>query len=576
MFRTVKRVVVFLVAASCLAGTQLRAESLANRMPSGALVFAELSGLQEVLTRIQKSDRLASVLNSDYYQQIAKTPDIAKAFAGKALAEAQIGMDLWDFAKTIVGGKVAVGVYPREGRPQPDAVVILETNDVAKLDTLKGKLQPWINLAGQAIRQTEQDGIKLLDVDGKAFVAMADGWIIAASTKSLLDETLKISKNGEAASVATDETFKNLTTKFGAKHHLQVMVDTQAVSKMIGRRAIPAKLDEPIASLLFGGITELLANTSAAGFTIDLTDDSFLATLGISAGPSDLPAQYQPFFSKPDSNGTRSFSNTKGLIGGFSFYRELGQWYQKRDELVADKALPGFDKFEAGIGNLLPGRDFGTDVLPAFGPTLTFLAAHQNFDHLDGEPGIKLPGFALVVDLAKPDQGETLIQLFYQTLTSLLNIQAGQQGRQPWIMASEVHNGATMTFGKYLQKPDGDRLPFIFNFMPAAARVGDRYVLSSSISVCRQLIDDLQKPAERVRANRNLHFELQGKPLAESLSSNEQALIAQGVREGKPAAKAKSDIELFVQAVKAIESIRLTTRVEKDAFRVEFEGKLVP
>jgi hypothetical protein len=565
---------VFAVAFGCLSNAQLQAESLANRMPSGALVYGELSGLEEVLNRIQNSDRLAALLSSDLYDQLASTPDITKALAGKALVEDQIGMNLWDFAKTLVGGQVAVGLYPHEGREQPDAVVILETNDDAKLGKLKEKLQPWINLAGKAIRQTEKDGVQLLDIDGKAFVAISASWIIASSDKSLFDSTLGLAKGG-AASVANDAIFKTLAEKFGTKHHLNVMVDTQAISKMIGRRAIPEKLDNPIASLMFGGITELLASTPAAGFTIDLTDDSFLATLGIAAGPSDLPEKYQPFFSKAGTNGTRDFSATKGLIAGFTFHRELGAWYQKRDELIAERALPGFDKFEAGIGNLLPGRDFGTDVLPAFGPTLTFVAAHQDFDHLDGEPGIKLPGFALVLDLAKPDQGETLIQLFYQTLTSILNLQAGQQGRQPWIMASEVHNGSTMTFGKYLQKPDGDRLPILFNFMPAAARVGNRYILSSSISVCRQLIDDLQKPEERTRANRNLHFEVHGKPLAEALASNEQALIAQGVRDGKPAAKAKSDIELYVQVVKAIESIRLTTRVERDSFRVEFEGKLV-
>jgi hypothetical protein len=533
-----------------------------------------LAGLQDVIDRVQKSDRLTNILESELYKKFAQTPDIKKAYGGKALTEAQLGMSLWDFSKTLIGGKVAAGFYVREGRKQPDMVLVLETNDKAKLDSLKEKLQPWVNLAGAAIKQSTKNGVQIFNVDGKAFVGMSDNWIVAASTEALFDATLALPNKENATTLASHEGFQKLGKQFGNDHHVQLMVDTAALSKMAGGRAIPNKLDEPIGSLMFGGITELLANTPAAGFTIDLTDDSFLATLGIASAPSDLLKQYQPFFSKPGSNGTRSFDATKGLIAGFTFHRELATWYQNRDELIADRALPGFDKFEAGVGNLLPGRDFGTDVLPAFGPTLTFLAAHQNFDHLEGEPGIKLPGFALVVDMAKPDEGETLIQLFYQTLTSILNIQAGQQGRQPWIMASEVHNGATMTYGRYLQKPEGDRLPIIFNFMPAAARVGDRYVLSSSISVCRNLIDELKGPAERTRANRNLHLKIDGKPVAKALSANEQALIANGVREGKPAAEAKSEIELLIQVVNAVDSIRLTTRVEKGGFRVELEGKL--
>lgn len=576
MFRSVKLTLACVAVASCVANGQVRAESLAKRMPAGALAYAEISGLQEVLDRIQKSGRLADILSSELYQQAAKTPDIAKALAGKALAEAQLGMSLWDFGKTMIGGKIAIAVYPKTGQPQPDSVLILESNDAEKFGSLKEKLQPWIDLAGNSIRQTEKDGVKFLDLDGKAFVAMKDSWIITATTKTLLDTTMSMQNQANAASVATHEGFKNLAQKFGADHHLQVMVDTSAVSAMIGRRAIPEKLDNPLASLMFSGMAELATISPAAGFTIDLSNDSLLATLGITAGPDGLPEKYQPFFSQPGTNGIRDFSNTKGLIGSFAFHRDIATWYQKRDELIAAPALPDFDKFEAGIGNLLPGRDFGTDVLPAFGPTYTFIAAHQNYDHLAGEPGIKLPGFALVVDLAKPDQGETLIQLFYQTLTSILNIQAGQQGRQPWIMTSEVHSGSTMTFARYLQKPEGDRLPFIFNFMPAAARVGNRYVLSSSISVCRDLIDELQKPDAKSRANRNSNFELQGKPIAEALAQNEQALVAQGVSGGKSSEKAKSEFDLLVQYVKYIDSIRLTTRVERDTFRVELEGKLVP
>ena len=80
---------VFAVAFGCLSNAQLQAESLANRMPSGALVYGELSGLEEVLNRIQNSDRLAALLSSDLYDQLASTPDITKALAGKALVEDQ-------------------------------------------------------------------------------------------------------------------------------------------------------------------------------------------------------------------------------------------------------------------------------------------------------------------------------------------------------------------------------------------------------------------------------------------------------------------------------------------------------
>ena len=83
--------------------------------------------------------------------------------------------------------------------------------------------------------------------------------------------------------------------------------------------------------------------------------------------------------------------------------RDFTGWYRHREELLREQVLPGFDQFEAGLGNLLPGKDFSEDVLPLIGSNLTFVTAPQDYSHLDGEPGVKLPGFALIVELARPE-----------------------------------------------------------------------------------------------------------------------------------------------------------------------------
>ena len=98
---------------------------------------------------------------------------------------------------------------------------------------------------------------------------------------------------------------------------------------------------------------------------------------------------------------------------------------------------------------------------------------------------------AIIVELAQPDEGGALLQLLFQTLAAILNLEAGQQGRQPWVVTSETYHDVQVSYAQYLQKPSGEDLGIVFNFLPASARVGDRFILSSSLPLCKQLIDEL-------------------------------------------------------------------------------------
>lgn len=266
-----------------------------------------------------------------------------------------------------------------------------------------------------------------------------------------------------------------------------------------------------------------------------------------------------------------------GLIGGWVLHRDFAGWYKRREELLDPKVLPEFDKFEAGLANLLPGKDYGTDILPSLGNRLTFVAAPQDFSHLNGKPGLQLPGFALVWDMAKPDEAEQTLNLLFQTVATISNLNAGQQGRQPWVLSSESYKNVQIQFGKYGQKPKGDRLPIVFNFMPAAARVRDKFVMASSVDLCKHLVDVYSTPTTTTataKPTRNdFLFELTGESLAGILDANRGMLEARSVaQEGKSSDQAQSDVTILLQLVRAICTLRLTSGAEADGYRVQLEA----
>jgi hypothetical protein len=550
----------------------------AKTTPSGAIFFAEISGLEPWIEKLQNSQLVASLASNPQVQAFYASPQGRQAEAGRKMIENQLGMDLWTLAKTAIGGKVSVALYPHEGRQQPDAVIAIQVNDVNNLDRIRERVAPLLTLIEQQIRQTTGPGnVTVRSIDGKAFIAERDNWLVAASTSDLMNRTLALRASAAdgAKSLADDEPYIAMTKQLGEKHLVRSYINLQALASAMGGRIGPEKLDNPAASLLFGGLYELANHSPFVGTTVDLDDQRLVIRHEVAGQPESLPEKYQPLFAEAGKPDAGFLPPVPGLIGGWILHRDFAGWYKRREELLQSQVLPEFDKFEAGLANLLPGKDYATDILPAFGRNLTFLAAPQDYANLNGKPGLQLPGFALVWDLAKPDDAEQNLNLLFQTVAMISNLEAGKQGRQPWVLSSESHKGVQIQFGKYAQKPKGDRLPIVFNFMPAAARVGDKFVMASSVDLCKHLVDYYLNPimVKKAPTRNDFLFELTGESLAYLLEVNREMLEARSVaQEGKTSDQVKADVTGLLQLVRGVRTLRLTSGAEGDGYRVQLEA----
>lgn len=556
------------------------AADIAKATPSGAIFFSEISGLEPWIEKLQDSQLVASLPANPQVQAFYASPQGRQADAGRKMIENQLGMDLWTLAKTVIGGKVSVALYPHEGRQQPDAVITVQVNDVKNLDRIRERVAPLLTLIEQQIRRTTGPGnVPVRSIDGKVFIAERDDWLIAASTSDLMNRTLALRAGvaeGEK-SLADDGPYVAMSKQLGEKHLIRSYINLQALASAMGGRIGPEKLDNPAASLLIGGLYELANHSPFFGSTLDLDDQRLVIRHEVAGKPESLPEKYAPLFAEAGKPDAGTLPNVPGLIGGWILHRDFAGWYKRREELLQSQVLPEFDKFEAGLANLLPGKDYATDILPTFGRNLTFLAAPQDYSHLSGKPGLQLPGFALVWDLAKPDDAEQNLNLLFQTVAMISNLEAGKQGRQPWVLSSESYKDVQIQFGKYAQKPKGERLPIVFNFMPAAARVRDKFVMASSIDLCKHLIDAYSAPTTTTataKPTRNdFLFELTGDSLAGLLEVNRGLLEARSVaQEGKTSDQAQTEVTTLLQLVRAVRTLRLTSGAEGDGYRVQLEA----
>jgi hypothetical protein len=556
--------------------------------PGGALAFAELNGLGEVSDRLRTTDHVAALLDSPQYQAYEASSAYQKVQAVREIVERQLGWDVWTAARKLLGGNVAVAAYPKEGSKQPDVLVILRTSEPSALTELRARLEPVVVLAAEQLQRTEElSGVESFKFPkGGAFLAWKESWAAFATSRSLLDGALARLTNGSAedlpGGLLADASFQVMmqstdwqTPVPGAENRrlLRGYLNMSLLSKAAGGKGIPEKLDNPLGSLLFGDVAAMLRSSPFAAVTLDAHRHGvkIAATLGRDAQKLNEPYRA---FAPAEGPGVVPLPRVRDLIGGFTLYRNFAQWYAHRDELLQEQALPGFDKFETGLANLLPGRDFGEDVLPLIGQRLTFVAAPQSYAHLDGEPGVKLPGMALVIELAQPDEAAELLQLFFQTLAAVLNLEAGQQGRQPWVVTSENYHDVQVSYARYLKKPAGNDLGVVFNFLPASARVGDRFILSSSLPLCKQLIDALQQPAEDDpnESPRTIQVELHFDSLAKIVESNTGFFVGRMTQEGRTTEEAKTEFSALMNLLRRLDDVQAATEVLPDAFKLRLEG----
>jgi hypothetical protein len=556
-------------------GESAKTGSLAGAMPPGAVGFAEVTGLGGLVERVKVSSYLGLLTGSPQFQEFEKTPQYKKALAGRQIVEAQLGMDLWKATRELLRDRLAVAVYPKpDGNPAGDVLAMLQGVDPQVLSQLRQRLEPILNLAEGQVEISEfVPGTKVISIDGKVHLAWGETSIVAANTRELLTKALHLKTGKEQGSLADDSAFRAMSAQMGSSHLVTGFVNMALLTKARGGRLTPEKLDNPLTSMFLGGMLELAAGSPFVGLTLDVEENRLLLTGAVAGDSRKLDEAHRVFFSDPAGPGTRDIPQLPGIIGGFTFHLDLANWYRQREKLLEPRLLPGFDQFETGIANLLPGKDIGEDVVPLIGNNMTFVAAPQDYSHLDGKPGLKLPGFGLVLDLARPEEGGDLFQLFFQTLSSILNFQAGEQNRQPWVLNSETYKDVQITFGRYLKKPTGDQLPLVFNFMPASARVGEKFIVCSSLGMCRQLIDSLKSPAGAAsRPNRNLNLEIHADAVADILQSNKDIFQARSIQQGTEAARAEKEFSAILQLVRFFDSLRLSTTVKPEAFQVQFEG----
>ena len=167
--------------------------------------------------------------------------------------------------------------------------------------------------------------------------------------------------------------------------------------------------------------------------------------------------------------------------------------WEVRNDLFPPQVVQGLAQLDTFAGQYFGGRDFGSGVLGAIGADWRIVVAEQDYSQIKPVPDLKLPAFALVIDL-KPDDDDFAqrLKVAFQSFIGLANLGAAQSKAPPLELGSETVDGVTIATSHFMvpKAAPGSKEPVHQrqNFSPSAAQVDSHFILSSSLGLTKDLI----------------------------------------------------------------------------------------
>jgi hypothetical protein len=572
------------VAAIWLAGSaRADAPKATGWIAEDAIAYVEAMSPATLIDRIN-DPRIKTVLDL--------SPDAKKALNSPQFKEFQNVVEFvsgqlettWEQGvRDLTGGGAILAV---EGAKSPERIFLIVTpKDAAFLDRAHAKLvelaRKDANDKGKPdpVTENEYRGVKGFSLAPTEAHAIVDGCLIVANGGKTLQAIIDRAKNGTGSGIAANTHWKTRRDAAGPDPLAFAFVRLDRLReidpKRYGGDEGPVN---PGAVFLLGPWVEAVRKADWLSASLTWTEGKLAAEIGVGQpkdGYTKAMARYLP----PKGSGASTLLQPPGTIASVSLWRDLSSIWEVRSEIFPPETQAGLAQLDTTAGTFFGGRDFGTGVLGAISSDWRLVIARQDETKLDPMPDVKLPAFALVIDI-KPDDKEFATRLMsaFQSFIGLANLGAAQSKAPPLMLGSETVDGVTISTSKFVVAKDAKVDPkqpvnLRFNFSPSAALVDNHFVISSSLPLARDLVKTVKNPAKSTDAT--LLADVNGEELAKLIDQNRKRLVMDNmVSKGNDKARSEAEIGSLSALAKYLHHGKLTTADTEGGVRLRLEFDL--
>jgi len=532
-------------------------------IPQNAVIVLEVSRPGALLD-VALDPKAAEVVGSlPAYQKLEARPGFKQFKGAIDFLQFQLETDWRSGLRKLVGGGVTFAVLPDE-----QVVLIVDADDAKLLERLHEILLGFAR--GDAEKQGQPGRVASAEYRGvtgwtfgpKEAHAILGNRLLVANKPEALKAMLDLRAEPNGRNLASSPAYRAAKQAAGSDAVATAYFDLKTLKLLPGLQKALTEGQNPLASLLFAGMTEAVRESTWLAMGLHAQGDSLVLEAAVDGKVSDPTGSAA--FALPAEAGKGALPNLSvpRQIAGMSFYRDMHKFYAAKDKLFPERTS-GLIFFENMMGIFFSGRDLTEEVLAETKPEIRFVVAEQEYDPAVGTPRVKIPAFAAVLQLRNPEQFSEVVEEGWQTAVGLFSFTRGQQAQPKLIIDRVFQDDVKFTIAYFSSKSVEDRanLDSRFNFRPALAMLDDYLILSSAEGLTRDLIDAVKKEvAGSVKPLAEAHsmVEIDGARLASILGANRESLVRQNmVNEGRTQEEAETQIDLLLALVQYLGQAKL-------------------
>ena len=535
-------------------------------LPDTTVGYLEITKPAALLANVIDHPISKHIQGMDVYSQAIQTEAYRGYLTGRKFFEIQIGADWRPAIEALTTG----GLYAGFDAATQGGVLLVKGKDAATMENFRVKLLEMTRLSGgDAAQPDDYRDVRIYRIQ-KGGGAVVGEWLVLSNNgdlgKKVLDRLLDAddhAADGEVAgTLSANAQFKAAMATRRADSQAWGFGDLQAVRDAgSAKNVFEDKAENPLAELLIGGIQSTLQKSPY--FTLDLSVAKSGMDLNLTTPwQADWVPEERAYFFGPENSGAApALPEVPDTLLTISTYRNVSDMWLRAGDLFEEQVNDKMAEAEGVLTTIFAGKDFGEEILGALAPEIGIVVTRQNFADVKPVPSIKLPAFAMVLKLKDPETMRAELRRTFQSAIGFFNIIGAQEGGRPQLEMDMQKNGdVDLIISRYVaEKKDYDSTSanIIFNFSPSVGFSGDRFVLSSTAALAKQLAEAPNtRPAD---ATVNTVVALHAPAIGEALADNREQLVSQNMlEEGHSREEAEAAIGLLFELVRCLNGAGLT------------------
>lgn len=555
----------------CCAFSTAADRTAVELLPPTTVIYAEIPNPPQLIATIFDHPLREKIESLEPYKQAIRSDGYRGFLTGRKFVEIQLGME-WRKALEALTAK---GVYFGVDSVTQGAILLIQARDAESLDLLRSKLLELTKLGKNPdqIKEGEYRGLPVYDANKSKFAVVED-WLVVTNKpeagKAVLDRLL----DGAGESLADSKTFQTARQARGrnttgwAFANLATLRDAGVAKKLFA-----GKSENPAAELLIGGILSTLQHADYATATFSASQADLGLQFALPHKPEWIPEERNFFFGPGGEGRAPALPATKDTLFTLSTYRDFSEMWLRAGDLFNEQINDGFAEADANLTTLFAGKDFGEDILGSLTPEIGFIATRQDFTDVLPQPAIKVPQFAIVVDLRDPQTMTRELRRTFQSMIGFFNVIGAMEGRPQLEMdIDKLESGAELITSEYVPEEDdaeSTRADIIFNFSPSVGFAEERFVVSSTKQLARELVQ--AKTADGKSGSTNTDAVLHAGVLKRVLDDNREQLISQNMlNDGNSREEAEAAIGLLLDVIGYFKDVSLKLDTSDDELTLRF------